>query len=128
MYQCTLEVRGYELDSFNHVNNAVYLNYYEHARWEIMKESGIIEYFKKSGNFLVVVETLVKYTREIKLFDNLEIKTSINKKGPYLCFYHEMFQSGTNERVSKATVKTLLLDKKRTPIDIPEEFLRICDG
>ena len=128
MYQCTLEVRGYELDSFNHVNNAVYLNYYEQARWEIMKESGIIEYFKKSGTFLVVVETVVKYIREIKLFDKLVIKTSIKKENPYLCFYHEMYQSGSNVKVSKATVKTLLLDEARTPIDIPDEFLRICNG
>ena len=37
MYQCNLEVRGYELDSFNHVDNAVYLNYYEHARWQILR-------------------------------------------------------------------------------------------
>ena len=31
-------VRGYELDSFGHVNNAVYLNYLEQARWEMFLE------------------------------------------------------------------------------------------
>ena len=32
-YRCLIQVRGYELDSFGHVNHANYLNYLEHARW-----------------------------------------------------------------------------------------------
>ena len=28
-------MRGYEIDSFGHVNNAVYLSWLEHARWEL---------------------------------------------------------------------------------------------
>ena len=93
-----------------------------------MKEKGIIEYFRKSGNFLVVVETHIKYIREIKLFDKLVINTSLGKEDPYLIFHHEMIQSGSNTKVSKATVKTLLLDETRTPIDMPQEILRILNG
>ena len=33
-------VRTSELDSFGHVNHAVYLNYFEHARFEALKEAG----------------------------------------------------------------------------------------
>jgi acyl-CoA thioester hydrolase len=127
MYTCTLEVRGYELDSFNHVNNAVYLNYYEHARWQIIKETGILDFFHSTGNFLVVIETNVKYMREIKLFDILEIKTKVSRTDPYVMFYQEMFESGSNIIVSKATVKTLILDESRKPIDIPNELIKICD-
>ncbi len=127
MFQCFIEVRGYELDSFNHVNNAIYLNYFEHARWEIIREKGIIDFFRKSGNFLVVVETTIKYISEIKLFDKLVINTSILKEDPYLIFHHEMFHSGSNKKVSKAMVKTLLLDETRTPIDMPKEILTILN-
>ena len=35
-----VEVRTYELDSYNHVNNAVYLNYLEHARMDFLKAIG----------------------------------------------------------------------------------------
>ena len=127
MYQCNLEVRGYELDSFNHVNNAVYLNYYEHARWQILRETGIIEYFKESGNFLVVIETNVKYIREIKLFDKLTIGTVVKREDPYLFFQQEMVNAESDVTLSKATVKTLILDETRTPIDIPEQLLMICN-
>jgi len=127
MYICTLEVRGYELDSFNHVNNAVYLNYFEHARWQIVKETGILSFFHTTGNFLVVIETNVKYLREVKLFDALDIKTTVRREDPYIVFYQEMVQSGSNLSVSKATIKTLILDESRKPIDIPDELIKICD-
>ena len=31
-----ITVRSYECDSYNHVNNAVYLNYLEHARMDFL--------------------------------------------------------------------------------------------
>lgn len=123
MYRCTLEVRGYELDSFNHVNNAVYLNYFEHARWQMIRETGLINYFEETGNFLVVVDIHIKYLREIRLFDKLVIETSVSRDDPYLTFHQEMYKAERSIKVSKAEVKTLLLDRERTPIDLPEDLL-----
>ena len=37
--EVVIEVRTSELDSFGHVNHAVYLNYFEHARFEALKLS-----------------------------------------------------------------------------------------
>src|SRR3954471_12443383 len=35
-------VRGYEIDSWGHVNNAVYLQWLEHCRWEMARaEEGL---------------------------------------------------------------------------------------
>lgn len=34
-FSTEIDVRGYEIDSFGHVNNAVYLQWLEHARWEL---------------------------------------------------------------------------------------------
>ena len=34
-FSTEIDVRGYEIDSFGHVNNAVYLSWLEHARWEL---------------------------------------------------------------------------------------------
>ena len=47
MFKYFHTVAGYELDSFGHVNNAVYLNYLEQARWDILKKSDLLGYFKK---------------------------------------------------------------------------------
>ena len=36
-----VRVRGYELDTQGHLNQAVYLQYAEHARWEFLLATGI---------------------------------------------------------------------------------------
>ena len=40
-YRTELEVRGYELDSYGHVNHAVYPSYLEHARWQMLESESI---------------------------------------------------------------------------------------
>jgi YbgC/YbaW family acyl-CoA thioester hydrolase len=35
-----LRVRGYEMDSFGHVNHATYLSYLEQARWDALEGGG----------------------------------------------------------------------------------------
>ena len=63
------DVRGYELDSFGHVNNSVYLSYMEEARWQMMNSvEEFYSYEKDKGLFLEVIETNIKYIRELRAF------------------------------------------------------------
>jgi len=118
-------VRGYELDSYGHVNNAVYVSYTEQARWEILKNAGLLDSFLATNLLLVVTETNIRYMRELKLFDEIEIKTNIKFEAPYLVFYHDIINITGNNKAAKAEVKTLLIDKDRIPQDIPEELMTI---
>ena len=118
-FKYTFKVRGYELDSFGHVNHAVYLNYMEQARWEIVRELGLYEMFKKSGGFLVVIEINSKFIREMKLFEKGTIETQLYREGFFLTFKH-LVKNEKNEKVNKATIKCLFVDKLRNPLDIPE--------
>jgi YbgC/YbaW family acyl-CoA thioester hydrolase len=124
-YTYKTEVRGYELDSFGHVNNAIYLNYTEQARWNILKESGFLEDFINSGMFLVVVETNIRYMRELKMFDSVEIITTLKHEAPYLIFYQEIFNRTTDVKAAKAKTKTLLINKDRVTQDLPPELISI---
>ena len=123
IYQYEIQVRGYELDSFGHVNNAVYLNYLEEARWNILKDKNIWEYFYKHNQFLVVAEATIRYSKELKLFDQLIIQTTLQKEEPYLLFKQKIINKKTGDITTKATIKTLLVDKNRVPHDIPDFFL-----
>ena len=40
IFETLVSVRMPELDSFGHVNHAVFLTYLEHARFEALKEAG----------------------------------------------------------------------------------------
>lgn len=40
-FECVMEVRDYECDLADGVNNSVYMNYLEHARHMLLKQGGI---------------------------------------------------------------------------------------
>jgi len=124
-YIYELSVRGYELDSYNHVNNAVYLNYTEQARWEILKAHNLFNYFKNNKLFLVITDIKIHFARELKLFDEIIIKTSLKKKSPYLIFNHKIYNKQNDLLVCKSEVKTILINNKKIPMDFPDEFLKI---
>jgi YbgC/YbaW family acyl-CoA thioester hydrolase len=123
MFEYKFSVRGYELDSYGHVNNSVYLNYFEQARWEIFQKLDLIGYFQSNHLLLVVTEIKIRYSREIKMFDELVIQTKITNEAPYLVFYHKMYLCNSKLKVSSANVKTLLTDKEKIIYDIPGKFL-----
>lgn len=122
-FKYNLTVRGYELDSFNHLNNAVYLNYIEQARWQILKELNLLETFQKNNLNLFVIETNIRYIREAKIFDNLEIRTTTALERPYLVFTHKIYNSKTKLKIARCLVKLLFVDNEKTPLDIPAVFL-----
>jgi len=122
-YEYVITVRGYEIDSFGHVNNAVYLNYFEQARWEILSSRDLLEYFKTNGLLLVVTEANIRYSQEATVFDELVVVTDMHNAPPYLVFNNVIRNAATGEIITRCTVKTLLVDCDRVPHDIPEFFI-----
>ncbi|MFD8689971.1 acyl-CoA thioesterase [Streptomyces sp. NPDC059651] len=60
-------VRGYELDTQGHLNQAVYLQYAEHARWELLRAAGLPqEKLLADGVGPVALEATVKFLRELR--------------------------------------------------------------
>ncbi len=121
-FKYTFQVRGYELDSFGHVNNATYLNYLEQARWEIVQKLDLLKFFEETGNFLVVIEAHIKYINELTIFNNAIVKTKMYRKGFYVEFKQNIFDENS-KKIAKATIKCLFVDKQRNPNDIPEVIL-----
>ncbi|MBC7691607.1 MAG: acyl-CoA thioesterase [Methylotenera sp.] len=77
-YRSTLKVRGYELDSFGHVNHAVYVSYMEHARWEMLAAEGItLKKFQEWKRFPVIAELEAKYLRPTYIDDTLEVQSKV---------------------------------------------------
>lgn len=127
-YSFKTDVRGYELDSYGHVNNAIYLSYTEQARWEILNNEGLLNSFREKDLLLVVTETNIRYMRELKLLDKIDVKTKIKFEAPYLVFYHTIYNTTCDNKSAKAIVKTLLIDKDRIPQDIPDELIKLTNA
>lgn len=67
-------VRGYETDTQGHLNQAVYLQYAEHARWSLLQAAGIQQQgLVGKGVGPVVLETTIRYRRELRAGDEVEV-------------------------------------------------------
>jgi acyl-CoA thioester hydrolase len=119
----TFTARGYELDSYNHVNNAVYLNYFEHARWEYFRDAGLYALLKASDNLPVVTEIQIRYQREIRLYDELEIESSCHPEKPYLVFRQRLTNLTTGLASARAVTKLIFVGSDKLAGDIPAEIL-----
>ncbi|HLR35316.1 MAG TPA: thioesterase family protein [Tissierellales bacterium] len=117
-----LKVRGYELDSFGHVNNSVYFNYLEEARWQMFNNSAIASYLIKNELFPAVIESKIKYIRELKAFVDIYIMTEWSYSGIYIVAKHKIYLTDGDILCTKATVKMILLSNDRVIYDIPDEL------
>jgi acyl-CoA thioester hydrolase len=74
VFSVPITVRGYELDTQGHLNQAVYVQYSEHARWELMRAAGIKQHeLIASGVGPVALEVNVKYLRELRGGDTVDV-------------------------------------------------------
>jgi acyl-CoA thioester hydrolase len=73
-FSVRVTVRGYETDVQGHLNQAVYVNYAEHARWSLLKEAGITQAgLIAQGVGPVALETTIRYRRELVAGDEVEV-------------------------------------------------------
>ncbi|MET9134233.1 acyl-CoA thioesterase [Streptomyces antibioticus] len=73
-FSVRVTVRGYETDTQGHVNQSVYLNYAEHARWSLLHAAGITQTaLQARGVGPVALETTIRYRRELLAGDEVDI-------------------------------------------------------
>ncbi|MHC1558655.1 acyl-CoA thioesterase [Actinomycetospora sp. C-140] len=74
MFSTTVTVRGYECDANGHVNHAVYHQYGEHGRTEILRALGVdIADLTAAGIGPIILETTVRFLAELRAGDEVEI-------------------------------------------------------
>ncbi|MFJ5268556.1 acyl-CoA thioesterase [Streptomyces sp. NPDC088358] len=73
-FSVPVTVRGYETDVLGHLNQSVYLQYAEHARWCLLDKAGIDQAaLIAKGVGPVVLETTIRYLRELRAGDETEV-------------------------------------------------------
>jgi acyl-CoA thioester hydrolase len=73
-YSVRVTVRGYETDVQGHLNQAVYVNYAEHARWSMLQAFGIGQArLIGRGVGPVALETTIRYRRELLAGDEVDV-------------------------------------------------------
>ena len=124
IHSCTHRVRSYELDGNNHVNNAVYLQYFEYARMEFLRDIGFdYRKFRDLGYSLFVTEISVQYRQAATVLDDLTITTVPVKKGRASGVFRQTVYRGETE-LCRADVKWACINGEGRPEALPEEFDR----
>jgi acyl-CoA thioester hydrolase len=81
-FSVRVSVRGYETDTQGHLNQAVYLNYAEHARWSLLQAAGISQArLVAQGVGPVALETTIRYLRELLAGDEVDVTCAFEWSG-----------------------------------------------
>ncbi|GAB4585814.1 acyl-CoA thioesterase [Nocardia sp. IFM 10818] len=126
VFSVPVTVRGYELDINGHLNQAVYLQYAEHARWELLRSSGAPgEKLVASGVGPVVLETNIKYFRELHLGDEVTVSCEFEWTGGKVFKMRQEIRKLDGTVSAQVDVVTGLMDlKARKLVPNPAEVFR----
>jgi acyl-CoA thioester hydrolase len=73
-FSTRIAVRGYEVDSTGHLHGATYLNYGDHARWELLRAAGIsTDDLLRAGLGPVTLNTTVEFLHELHAGDLIDV-------------------------------------------------------
>ena len=117
-------VRDYECDLQGVVNNAVYLNYLEHARHEFLKSRGLdFAAITASGIRLVVARAELDYHASLTSGDNFHVHTSFAREGRLkFLFRQHVIRDSDGKKMLSATITAAALNEQGRPFD-PGEVL-----
>lgn len=125
-HETQLRVRGYELDSYRHVNHAVYLNYLEQARWEFLSEGGLsLRKLDELKRWPVVVRAEIDYKKPALMDDVLTIRSRIPRLGNSSFDIEQEISCG-DSLIARSKITAAVIDETGRPTRIPEEFKRLA--
>lgn len=76
VFEYEVLIKECHLDSFGHVNNAVYVQLYEEARWDFITKNGFgLDVIQKDQVGPVLLDLQVKFKREIKNREIIKIQS-----------------------------------------------------
>lgn len=74
----SLVIKEHHVDSLGHMNNATYMEIFEDARWDVITHRGYgFEKVQELQQGHVILEVNLKFMKEIKLRETIEITTEL---------------------------------------------------
>jgi YbgC/YbaW family acyl-CoA thioester hydrolase len=124
VFESRFKVRSYELDGFAHLNHAVFLNWFEQARFDAFEAGGFPAPEIQARNWGVYVVNLeVQYLKEARLGDELVVHTRVAEMGRSAMVFHQVAShlDAPDEATAEARVRAVFIGVDGRPARIPEE-------
>lgn len=125
-FSVRIAVRGYETDSQGHLNMSVYIQYAEHARWELFRAAGITqEALLGKGVGPVNLETNIKYLRELRAADEVDVTCELRFGGRKTFTVEQTIRKADGTVSAELTSVAGILDlTERRMVADPRDYLR----
>ncbi len=118
------KVRNYHVDSYGHVNNAVYLQFLEDGRTDFFTFFGYsLSYLAKNKIYVFITEIKIKYLKPLKLDDIIVVTGNISKIKKVRATWIQEIYSG-NIKIATATVASAFVNSHGNAIRIPDFLLK----
>ncbi|MGN9911418.1 acyl-CoA thioesterase [Phytohabitans sp. LJ34] len=130
-FKVRVGVRGYELDTLGHLNQAVYLQYAEHARWEVLRAAGATpEKFLASRSAPVMLENTIRYRAELRAGDEVDVTCAFEWAGGKTFRLRQELRKpdGTLSAEVTAVGGILDLDARRLVVDPRAHLRKLADN
>lgn len=114
VFTLDIPVRFYDMDAFGHVNNSVYLTYFEHARvawWFTIVPPGIDTRFLETGP--VLINASCTFFKPITFPDTVSVKLFVGPPGrsSYECYYEIYSQKDPGVLYAEGATKVVWVDR-----------------
>ncbi len=78
LFTCKILIREMHLDTFGHMNNAMYLQLFEQARWDLITHNGYdLDKIHQAKQGPVILDVYIKFAKELKLREEISITTEL---------------------------------------------------
>jgi acyl-CoA thioester hydrolase len=118
-----IRVRFYELDPYSHVNHAVYVQYFEAARIELLREAGLtLQGMMDDGVMIVVTDIATRFIRSAQADDELVVETEVLEFKRVTSRWHQRLLRG-GEVIVEQELGAAVTNLEGRPIRFPAEMV-----
>ena len=122
-------VRSYEVDSYAHLNNGVYLSWFEQGRLDWLRSKGFsYDGFAERKQWFVVARTEVDFRRALLTGDEVLMTTRLEGLGRTSVRYRQVITAvGDDAPACEAFTIMAFTDNTRA-VPIPDDFRAAAEG
>lgn len=118
-----IRVRFYELDPYHHVNHAVYIQYFEAARIELLREAGLtLQGMMDDGVMIVVTDISTRFLRSALGNDELVVETEVLEFKRVTSRWHQRLLRG-DEVIVEQELGAAVTNLEGRPIRFPDDMV-----
>jgi YbgC/YbaW family acyl-CoA thioester hydrolase len=128
VFDYKITVKEFHLDTFGHMNNAVYLQIFEEARWELVTTHGYgLKKVLETGIGPTILEVNLRFMKEIKLREEITIQTVMTELKGKIFKIKQTILKADGAPAAEAVFTAALFDLKQRKIISPtQEWLEAC--